>query len=157
VEGEDAMVEIRRGGEVVLERRFRLPLDGPIVLRGLPPDPLRMEIYQFSGSRVRREIRVAGEVLDLGVLELPLWPRLEIRVRVAEGAALPGFVIVSYRDPDAPVIQSDTVLLDKEGRGILPALPPGDRELSVQSGNSRVAVPVVVSPDRREPVDVTLP
>lgn len=38
-----------------------------MVLLGLPPDPLRIRIWQFGRRWTLRDIRVDGEALDLGV------------------------------------------------------------------------------------------
>ncbi len=154
----DGVIEVYRipEQEPLVEKRFRLPLEEPVVLLGLPPDPLRVRVWQFGRSWIVRDIRVTGEALDLGILELPAWPRPEIRVRVAAGAGLPPWIRVSQEDPDAPDV-SELVHLDKEGRGVLPSLPPGRRRISVRGpAGMPVDVEIDVDPSRPLAVEVTL-
>jgi RNA polymerase sigma-70 factor (ECF subfamily) len=159
--GKFVMIEIRRPGEdaPVLERRIDPPITEPILLQGVPSGPVRLDVWQWGRSWIQREIRVedAG-TLDLGTLVLPAWTRPEIRVRVPAGKNLPGFVLVRpSNDPGVSHGRSEQVILDGEGKGILPSQPPGIRRLLVQEPfGAAVEVEFTVDPERPQPVEVLL-
>ncbi len=154
-------IEIRRPGESdpLLERRLDRPSREPIVLRGVPPGRVLLDIWQWGRGWVQREIEVEqGAPLDLGVVELPAWPRPEIRVRVPAGKHMPGWVSV-LPSGDAGVTHSraDRVVLDKEGRGILPSQPPGTRRVIIQVPfGASLEVEFTVDATEPLPVDVLL-
>ena len=78
-------------------------------------------------------------------------------MRAAAGNSLPPWIYVSQGDPDAPDV-SELVQLDKEGRGVLPSLPPGRRRISVRGPNGMpVDLEIDVDPDHAIPIEVTMP
>lgn len=159
--GKFGAVEIRRTGEraPVVERRIDPPVTEPILLRGVPAGRVQLDIWQWGRSWIQREIRVEDSgTLDLGVVEMPAWPRPEIRVRVPDGKNLPAWVTVyPTKDPGVPHSRSEMVYLDKEGRGVLPSQPPGTRRVLVQEPfGAAVEVEFTVDPERPLPLEVLL-
>ncbi len=159
--GQFGFVGVRRTGEPypILLRRIDPPIREPIVLRGVPAGSVQLDIHQWGRSWIQRELRVEdGGTLDLGVVEFPVWPRPEIRVRVPAGKNLPAWVMVyPTKDPGVPHTRSDKVDLDKDGRGILPSQPPGTRRMLVlEPFGTAVEVEFSVDPERPLPVEVLL-
>jgi len=79
-------------------------------------------------------------------------------VRVPAGKNLPGWVWVRpAKDPGVPHSRSDRVMLDKDGRGILPSQPPGTCRMLVQEPFGAAAeVEFAVDPERPLQVEVLL-
>jgi len=71
---------------------------------------------------------------------------------------MPAWVYVSpTNDPGVPHNHAEMVQLDKEGHGLLPSQPPGNRRILVQGFDFRAkAIEFTVDPERPLAIDVLL-